>query len=79
MFIGTPLKKSLVQFRDARDSTQLHWTLVRSFAPLVNSPHVILNLILSLKPLATLQALKINPFFDKHIIKILYQLTMWFF
>ena len=65
--------------RDVRDSTQLHWTLVRSVAPFVSHPHVILNIIPSLKPPATLRALKINPSFDKHITKILYQLTMWFF
>ena len=47
--------------RGARDPTQLHWTLVRPFASLVNCSHVILNIIRSLKSSTTLRTLETNP------------------
>lgn len=43
----------------ARDSARPHRTLVGPFASLVNRPHVILNIIQSLKPPTTLGALEI--------------------
>ena len=46
--------------RGARDPTQLHWTLARPVAALVNCSHVILNIIPSLEPPTTLWTLEVK-------------------